>query len=328
MNPTLKPFRSAAPCAWARVFSPAGMLRSAARRGRLAALAACAAAFLAPAAHADVWSGGDWSQGSLVEVQIRVDGAPAPLYRAPDRDDRRYVEAIAGGHYVIVVRNLTGERVGVLLSVDGLNVVSGDRSALSPNEAMYVLGPHERASIRGWRTSLDEVRRFVFVDERRSYAERTGQANGDMGWIRVLAFRECAPVAIRPFRYRGAAGFRDTPSDLPLVGDQPREGANSAPLDKAEPRSEARAQAAPEEAKSGGMAFRDDGGSFPGTGWGEARRDHVRLVDFRPEGRATDQLIVRYEYAPGLVALGVLPDDDRLRDREQGALDFARPPRW
>ena len=62
---------------------------------------------------------------------------------------------------------------------------------------MYVLDPYEGAVIRGWRTSLDDVRQFVFVDEERSYAERTGQANGDMGWIRVLSFqrdraRRCA----------------------------------------------------------------------------------------------------------------------------------------
>jgi len=46
---------------------------------------------------------------------------------------------------------------------------------------------------------MRDVRRFVFVDEERSYAERTGQANGDMGWIRVLSFRERAPqVWIEP----------------------------------------------------------------------------------------------------------------------------------
>src|SRR5206468_9411251 len=107
--------------------------------------------------------------------------------------DRHYFQAFKGRNYSIVLTNNTGRRIGVEIAVDGLNVVNGEQTNLSHNEPMYVLDPYEHATIRGWRTSLDEVRRFVFVDEERSYAERTGQANSDMGWIRVLAFREQQP---------------------------------------------------------------------------------------------------------------------------------------
>ena len=41
-----------------------------------------------------------------------------------------------------------------------------------------------------------------------------------------------------------------------------------------------------------------------------------------------DHLVLRYEYASGLIALGIFPDGDRLRDRDRGELSFARPPRW
>jgi hypothetical protein len=125
-----------------------------------------------------------------VDVQIQVDGRVAPLYLAPGHFDRRYFQAFRGRNYSLVVRNNTGRRVGVLIAVDGLNVLNGEISNLSGQESMYVLDPYERAEIRGWRTSLDDVRRFVFVDEERSYAERSDKANGDMGWIRVLSFRE------------------------------------------------------------------------------------------------------------------------------------------
>jgi hypothetical protein len=133
--------------------------------------------------------GGDAS-GALVDVDVIVGRRIAPLYQAPSRWDRLYFEALKGRNYSLLVRNKTGERVGVLIAVDGLNVIDGDRSGLSRNEAMYVLDPWEEAEIRGWRTSLRDVRKFVFVDEERSYAERSGKTNGDMGWIRVLAFRE------------------------------------------------------------------------------------------------------------------------------------------
>src|SRR5262245_60495579 len=153
---------------------------------------------VAPAAHAtSAWE--SEADGRLVDVEVLVDGSSAPLYVKPWAWDRRYFQAFRGRNYSLAVTNHTGQRVGVLISVDGLNVVSGERSALAGNEAMYVLDPYERAVIRGWRTSLEGVRRFVFVDEERSYAERTGQANGDMGWIRVLSFREQQPqVWIEP----------------------------------------------------------------------------------------------------------------------------------
>ena len=135
------------------------------------------------------------ADGNIVDVQIRTNGGTAPLFFRPGADDRHYFQAFKGRNYSIFVRNTTGQRVGVLLAVDGINVVNGERSSLSRNEPLYVLDPWESAEITGWRTSLKDVRRFVFVDEQRSYAERTGQSNGDLGWIRVLAFREAGSNA-------------------------------------------------------------------------------------------------------------------------------------
>jgi hypothetical protein len=283
-----------------------------------------------------------WADGNLVDVQIQVDGEAAPLYLSPRGDTRHYFEAFAGRNYSVVLRNNSFRRIGVLLTVDGLNVVNGEITRQSPGEPMYVLGPWESATIRGWRTSMDDVRRFVFVDERRSYAQRTGQANSDMGWIRVLAFREQP----RQVKFWGRNEERDQKRPLPWF-DSPADRAKSAP--------EGASQAAPEapsaDALRGGakaepaptaqrmvegslekeMASREskDEGSFPGTGWGERKTDHVQYVDFTPERGATDLIVFRYEYARGLVALGIYPDHDRLRERDgRGLVGFARPPRW
>ena len=176
---------------------------------------------------------------------------------------------------------------------------------------MYVLDPWESTVISGWRTSLDDVRRFVFVDEERSYAERTGQANGDMGWIRVLAFRE------ERGRSRGArAGqgarrsgrVRTARPPLPESSNDKRATRGGAEQDQ----------------------LRADE-SNPGTGWGEHRYDPVQRTRFVAESRATDHLVLRYEYASGLRALGITPRPwnngrDRIWERERGG--FAVNPRW
>jgi hypothetical protein len=257
------------------------------------------------------------ADGNLVDVGIRVDGQNAPMFWKPGRFDRHYFQAHKGKNYAIVLRNNTGRRVGVLIAVDGLNVVNGELSGLSHNEPMYVLDAHEEAVIRGWRTSLSDVRRFVFVDEERSYAERTNQSNGDLGWIRVHAFRE-----VQPWLGWDTRKFKDD------LGRNRSEYRGSRPEGKAQ-ESEQRMDAAPPSAESRAQleGSRDESGN-PGTGWGEKRHDPVRQTEFRAERNAIDQIVMRYEYLSGLRALGIFPSRNRTWDRDNGNLGFAQPPKW
>ncbi len=138
--------------------------------------------------------------GTLVGVSVALDGRAASLYPAPDGSGRYYLEARAGSRYSVSLANRTGERLGVVLSVDGLNAVSGERE--TQRGRMYVLDPWQTTSVQGWRTSLSDIRQFTFVDERRSYAARSGQANQKMGWIEVAVYRERhALVKLREYPY-------------------------------------------------------------------------------------------------------------------------------
>ena len=305
------------------------------RKLRAALAITATGAILATPAFAH-WSDNDtWSSGRILDVQLVVDGQAAPLYASPRGDDRKYFEAIAGGHYSLVLRNTTARRVGVLIAVDGLNVVNGQRSSMSPNETMYVLGPWETTTIRGWRTSLEDIRKFVFVDERRSYAERTGQANSDMGWIRVLAFREQRTWWERqleaPRTYpRPELDERSRNEGRRDMGAPSEDRAAPQAAAPAPPAASGEAKAMRKEAmqESDQLGAVPNGGSYPGTGWGEHGRDVVGRTEFTAERRATDTHVFRYEYASGLRALGIFPDRDRLGERDGGAMGFAKPPRW
>jgi len=279
---------------------------------------------VAPAARAaSGWESA--ADGRLVDVEVLVDGSSAPLYMKPGAWDRRYFQAFRGRNYALAVANNSGQRVGVLIAVDGLNVVNGERSNLAGTEPMYVLGPYERAVIRGWRSSMRDVRKFVFVDEERSYAERTGQANGDMGWIRVLSFREQRPqVWIEPRERRenewGPSGSRESQRDeagTPGADGGAKQRADAPPTksEQTKPQAESyRGQPAPE--------------SNPGTGWGDQSWDPVQRTVFLAAYSATDRIVLRYEYESGLRALGIYPYRDRTWRRERGELSFAKPPRW
>ena len=252
-----------------------------------------------------------------VAVSIRVDGRPTSLYPAPDGSGRYYLEARAGSRYAVALANRTGERVGVVLTVDGLNAISGERD--NGRGRMYVLDPWQSTSVQGWRTSLQEVRQFTFVDERRSYATRSGKANEKMGWIEVAVYRERRAYA----------------QALPHPYAEPRPPYSA---EEQENRGRAQAPATPEASSArdeAGAAKRESDAklrSYPGTGWGHRTHDPVRLVSFDPEPEPRERITLRYEYRPALVALGVLPPRtsprDRLWQRDQAEPGFAQPPRW
>ena len=260
--------------------------------------------------------------GGLVSVSLEVDGRTAPLYPAPDGSGRYYLEAWRGLRYAVRLANRTGERLGVLLTVDGLNAISGERSpagSRSPGR-MYVLYPWDDTVVQGWRTSLEDVRQFTFVDEERSYATRSGKGGGRLGWIEVEIYRERRPVA-RPWPY-----WPYRPDDDRPEGGEPSEEGRREPKAKDDSAAAARdgiAERRPVPPATAAPAY-------PGTGWGPRAEDPVRVVSFDPAPAPAERITLRYEYASALRALGILPRSwwgrDRLRERERGEEGFAKPP--
>jgi hypothetical protein len=266
-------------------------------------------------------------QGPLA-VGVKVTGRSTPLFQASNRPDRWYIEAREGANYQVTVRNTSGERVAFVIAVDGLNAINGLRSHLGADEPMYVLDPYQSATIKGWRKDLGNVSKFVFVDEERSYAARTDQANGDLGWIRVVAFHEVRPVAwgSRMNLYRDGGGSEQGAPSAPPAPEARDEMSKDAPRAKAQRADGNTLESAPSRSLEP-LAEKE---SSPGTGWGGNQRDRVREVEFTPERNACAQVILRYEYHAALVSLGILPwrgyDRDRLWERENGQLGFAPPP--
>jgi hypothetical protein len=276
---------------------------------------------------------GQWqASGALIDVSVEVEGATAPLFRARDGSGRYYLEAHAGRAYAIRVANRSPERVAVVLAVDGLNVISGERergpSFSGRPGRMYVIGPWEDVWVRGWRTSLEDVRQFTFVDERASYAARTARANAKMGWIEAWVYREQPGPRVG----RRWPEPWDRPTPYEDTGEAKREGEDARTAPAPEAAAPPAASASPERRSAeGAMKSRDRAESYPGTGWGARTSDPAMLVDFRPQPTPAESITLRYEYARALRALGVLPPPwpprDRLRDRERGE-GFARPPLW
>ncbi len=103
---------------------------------------------------------------------------------------KKYLEAKQGQSYSIEMRNRTHRRIGVVIAVDGRNIISGKKSYLSPNERMYIIEPYGYTKLEGWRTSQNNVNRFYFTDKKDSYSVKTFGDTSAMGVIAAAVFRE------------------------------------------------------------------------------------------------------------------------------------------
>jgi hypothetical protein len=140
-----------------------------------------------------------WIWAAMVDVAIVSEyHRRLPLYPAGSADPgtyRSYVEAVRGMRYAIRIRNHTPQRIGVVIAVDGRNIISGEMSQLGRGERMYILPPYGSGLYEGWRTARDQVNRFYFTDAPDSYAGAWGDYSA-MGVIAVAVFREQGPPQV------------------------------------------------------------------------------------------------------------------------------------
>ena len=130
--------------------------------------------------------------GDAVEVLIVTDdGRTLPTYPVKMRPGLRkvYAEAIKGDHYRIEVKNRLNRRVGLVIAVDGRNIISGKKSWLKNSERMYILEPYSSGEFAGWRTAQDRINRFFFTDVPDSYAAAFGDESA-LGVIAVALYPE------------------------------------------------------------------------------------------------------------------------------------------
>ena len=102
--------------------------------------------------------------------------------------DRWFVIGEEGRRYSIVIQNHTDARVEIVLSVDGLDVLDGRTASL--RKRGYILGPHARLTVDGFRQSTESVAAFRFSPVRESYAAEKYHNTRNVGVIGIAVFNE------------------------------------------------------------------------------------------------------------------------------------------
>jgi hypothetical protein len=227
-------------------------------------------------------AGSNASSLGRVDIYDRADQMALEFYR---HDGNRYVIGTPGHEYAVRVRNCTGGRLLAVVSVDGVNAVTGETA--SPDQSGYVIEPGGYVNIQGWRKDLERTAAFYFSDPGDSYASRTGRPD-DLGVIGVALFRERERPA--PYLYENRA-----PEAAPSAGAATRQGAAK--------RSDQ--SAAPSAAIEAAL----------GTGHGRREHSPVVQVEFERASASPDQrVVIRYDRRENLVAMGVLPPASRWHE--------------
>lgn len=226
--------------------------------------------------------------GNLVDVAVydRVENRTLPVYR---HEGRHYVVGTPGNEYQIRVRNRTGGDIVSVVSVDGVNAVSGETA--SWNQTGYVLGPYHGFDIKGWRKSLERVAAFFFTEHQNSYAARTGRPD-NVGVIGVAVFRRKAEPEARidqsPPRHEPPASGAREDSPYPASADT----APAAGVGRARP---APSQQVPQKSSS------------LGTGHGRSQASRVTYTSFERATAGPEEVIaIHYDTYSSLVAMGVI----------------------
>lgn len=238
-----------------------------------------------------------WAGAAVDAVEVRVkydSGRELPLYPVAGRNGERraYVEAVKGEQYTLYVRNRLNRRVGVVVAVDGRNIISGQKSWLKNSERMYVLEPYEEGTYSGWRANLERINRFYFTDVPDSYAAAFKDESA-MGVIALAVYPEM-PQPVPP---------SEIFSPLP-----------SAPMKKQLERDVATKESVRSESA--------------GTGYGREEYAPARSVAFDPESRPAERVFLKYEWQATLCRKGVIDCGRRVPLSRNRLWDdgFAPPP--
>jgi hypothetical protein len=227
-----------------------------------------------------------YATANTADVSI-VDRATRQSIPTHWHDGRTYVVGRPGAEYEVVVSNRTADDVLAVVSVDGVNVVSGETASVQ--QGGYVLGPWQSTTVRGWRKSLEETASFYFTSLADSYAGRTRRP-GNVGVIGVAVFRRAGPPRESIAMDTDGRAERSANAQKRSLGAAP---AAAAPL---------------------------------GTGHGRHEHSPVREVFFDRAAQPAEVIAIYYDSYRNLVAQGVIASPVATRDPSPFPAGFVPDP--
>jgi hypothetical protein len=228
--------------------------------------------------------------GTLADVRVfdRAQGTELPVYW---HEGKAYVVGRPGNEYSISVRNQAGQDLLAVMSVDGVNVLSGETA--NTRQGGYIVSSWESLDVKGWRKSLQDTAAFYVTSLGASYAARTGRPNA-VGVIGVALYKRKYEPPRQSEWSRRDEFARGRSESAPAPASPPSMGAQDS---------------------AGSLAKRAAPGAPIGTGHGRREESPVHYVDFqRATSYPVETITIHYDSYRNLVARGVLQQPVARRD--------------
>jgi hypothetical protein len=249
--------------------------------------------------------------GNLVDVGVidRDTGSTLPTHF---QGGKLYIAGVPGHRYSVRIANRTGARVMTVLSVDGVNAITGQTA--DTYQSGYVLEAYQSTEIEGWRKNMSEIAQFNFTALSDSYAARTGRPS-NVGVIGVAVFREKE----RPLPIERERDDKIAAQPLPLPRETAADAGAAAPPATAAAESSLAGRAPTAKAAAPGS---DTSSNYAGvlehratrkeeslgTGHGARESSYASYTTFeRASSQPNEVDSVWYDSYHNLVAKGVIP---------------------
>ena len=120
-----------------------------------------------------------------VSMHVQVNGRACKEYT---HKGMSFIEARSGTNYTVKIKNDNPYRVMAVLSVDGLDVVTG-KPAEETNTG-YIIDAYSSLDVKGYRISDDNSASFIFTSKGKSYVQQAKSNATNAGVIGLRTFKE------------------------------------------------------------------------------------------------------------------------------------------
>ena len=259
-------------------------------------------------------------------IEIKVNGKPIKQY---NKDGRTYIEARNGTEYSITVHNDSWQRKLAVITVDGLNVITGQPQGDEIGRG-YIVGARSTIDIRGFRKDDNAVGAFKFCNKEKSYCNEQN-LKGNNGVIGVRLYDEKArptwvslfngmnnvrlPSNDEPVYYKSSI-FDNTSDNSRGLSDDSITCCYSSSVDtgaKGLTKSLRSAKSAPDFSL--------------GTTWGQKLNDSVVTVTFENEETPSDEFVIFYDTRKNLEDIGITFKEEKQVSFPKAFGTYATPPK-
>ena len=133
-------------------------------------------------------------------MNIKINGKRVRSYT---HEGNFYVEGREGTEYTIELRNDSHMRRLYVVSVDGINAISGKPAAEDPHNG-YIINGYSSIDLKGFRINDNDVASFKFVKSDKSYAKGITGSTINNGVIGVKVYEE--KINLGSYGWNGLGG--------------------------------------------------------------------------------------------------------------------------